>query len=148
MPDVAYDLAEIAAKQLGWQAQPVHRYLGGVEHRTWKPPAGRMKVKTGEFWPMIEALPSKFVMSLGKVRITIYVRGTRQTPIVDGVAILGYLSDPFREVFKAWEKGGYRSVASQVQERESWYQLNPEYRPSQPEKTPPKSKLNPDQLRV
>lgn len=147
MPDVAYELAEIAANAMKWQKQAVHRYIGGVEHKTWKPAAGKLKARRAEFWPMIEALPSKFVMSLGENRLTIYVRGTRQHPIIDGVDIIGS-TEPFDVVIKAWSKP-YQSVVTEIGRQQLWNRENPMYQTQNPNMAKTgKSKLNPSQLTV
>lgn len=146
MADVSYDLARIAGQTLKWQKQP-DRMWYGVPAESWKPAAGRIRIGTGEFGPEVDALPSKFTMSLGANRLTLYVRGTKQNPIIDGVGIVGSL-EPFKEVLTAWGKE-YQDVVTAIGRQQLWDAANPEYTQSSPvRKTVPKSKLSPDQLQA
>lgn len=146
MSDVPYLIGQRIADHLRWTYKTERSLVGGIRRVTWHPKAGERKVKSGEFWPEVEAMPSRLVVSLGESRVTLYLGGTMKAIRIDAVGVSG---DVHPSIMAALQSADVPDIVEATKEKETWFRENPEYRSANPNKKPAaKSNLNPSQIEV
>lgn len=145
MGQVTYQFGQRLADAMGWTYKTERTLVGDIRRVTWQPKAGQRHVKTGEFWPEVEALPSKLTLSQGMARITLYIDGEVGNVRIDAVGVSG---EPSPLMWVAMSKLGSPELLEAVKEKDRWQRENPGYSPKPPRKKTGRSKLNPSQLEV
>jgi hypothetical protein len=147
MSDVPYQIGQRIAESLGWTYRTERSLVGGVKRVTWHPKPGSRIVKSGEFWPEVEAMPSRLTVSEGSSRVIMYIGGANvQNVRIDAVGVIPPYST---EIARALDKADVPVLYQAVEEKWQWTLENPEYTPIHPNQKPQaKSKLNPSQIEV
>jgi hypothetical protein len=146
MSEVPYQLGQRLADGMGWTYRTERSLVGGIKRVTWHPKPGTRKVKSGEFWPEVEAMPSRLTISEGETRVTLYIGGTDLRHIrIDAVGVSGPYSPRIAAVL---DKANVPDVYRATEEKWQWFLENPLYQPKPVTKKTGKSKLNPSQIEV
>jgi hypothetical protein len=142
MQSRTHQLARKAAKLLGWERECVEtKLLGGVTKLVC---AGREQAKTGEFFPMVDAHPTRVLIQRKDWQISVYgVREGQTHP--DAVGIVGQPDDTFVDkLFDAWKWDEFETEYNRL---ETKLAKNPEYRITNQKKIA-KSRLHASQTEV
>src|SRR5688500_4648570 len=118
MSDVPYQIGQRIADHLRWTYKTERSLVGGIRRVTWQPKAGERKVKSGEFWQEVEAMPSRLVISLGESRVTLYLGGTMKAIRIDAVGVSG---DVHPNIMAALQSADVTDIVEATKEKETWF---------------------------